>query len=518
MLAKKLFTIFFLTVCSFSVNAQYDLTVAADGSGTHTTVQAAINAAPTGLTAPYKIFIKNGKYKEKITVPSGKNFIQLIGQSVAGTILYFDDAAATAGGTSASSSVTISANDFSAFNITFANTYNYDAGVAAGVSGTQAVAMLINGDRSAFKNCRFQGDQDTLYSNKKAYFKNCYIDGIVDFIFGGGANIYDSCTIYPKTRTTGGSSYITAANTPIGQTYGYVFRDSKIISNPGNTMYVLGRPWQNSGTGPYAENKVVLIKTVLNSNITAPGWSTWDAGTQTSSITYAEYQSKFFNGSAVDISGRVAWSQQLNNTQAANYTNANVLGGWDPCTAYPGMCSAGPTDIAVSNFIGTKGVGTASFKWNLSWGMSTVKFEIYRSLVRAGSYTKIGEVTSANDTTYNHNFIDGSFPPGQVYYYLLASKAGLTSHNTDTVMLSTKPTISVNAALGSFQQGGGMPSASQTYTVNGVNLVDNVVISAPASYEISTNNTSWVTSSNSITLVQTGGVLANTTIYATNYC
>ena len=518
MFIQKIITCVCVTFFSVSVSAQtYDLIVAANGSGNYTTVQAAINAVPSGQIVPYRIFIKNGKYREKITVPSTKTFVQLIGESVANTILFYDDASANAGGTSASGSFTVSANDFSAFNITFSNTYDYDAGVAAGVAGTQAVAVVINGDRSAFKNCRFHGNQDTLYSNKKAYFKNCYIDGIVDFIFGGGANIYDSCTIYPKTRTTGGSSYITAANTPSGQAYGYVFRDSKIIGNPGGTNYVMGRPWQNStgSSTPYAENKVVMINTILNSNISAAGWSTWDAGTNTALITYAEYQSKYFDGSAVPVNGRVSWSQQFNSTQAATYSNANVLAGWDPCTVYAGMCSAAATEIAVSNFIGTKGVGTANFKWNLSWGINQVKFEIFRSLIRSGTYTKIGEVTSANDTTYNHSFLDNAFPPGQqVYYYLVASKAGQSSHNTDTLMLSTKPTISVNAALGSFQQGGGLPSASQTYTVNGVNLSDNIIITPPVNYEISINNTSWVTSSNSITLLQTNGVVANTTIYA----
>lgn len=496
MIYKKIFTILFCLLCAAGAMAQYDLTVAQDGTGNFTTVQAAINAAPAGAAVPYRIFIKNGKYREKINVPSAKTFIQITGESVANTIIYFDDAAYMAGGTSGSASFTVNANDFSALNITFANTYDYDAGVAAGQANLQGVAVLVNGDRAAFKNCRFLGNRDTLYQNKKGYYKNCYIDGIIDFIFGGGAVIFDSCTIYPKTRTTGGSSYITAANTPAGQAYGYVFRDCKVIGNPGGTSYVLGRPWQNStgSTVPYAENKVVFINSILNQNISPAGWSTWDAGTNTSLITFGEYQSKFFNGAPVDVTARVPWSLQLNAAQAADYTNANVLGGWNPCTAYANFCDPAQAYIAISNFIGTKGTGTATFKWNQSWGMDAVKFELYRSLIRNGSYTKIGEVTSPNDTTYNYSFIDNAMPTGQqVYYYLLASKAGLQSHFSDTLLISTKPTIGVNASLGSFQQGGGTPSASQTYLVNGTNLSDNINISAPANYEISLNGTSWNT-------------------------
>jgi pectin methylesterase-like acyl-CoA thioesterase len=516
MISKKLLLIFFFSLAFSCAFAQYDLIVAQDGSGNYTTLQAAVNAAPAGLTTPYKIFIKNGRYREKINIPSTKTFIQLIGESVANTIVYYDDAAYMAGGTSGSASFTVNANDFSALNITFANTYDYDAGVAGGQTNIQAVAVLVNGDRVAFKNCRFLGNQDTLYQNKKGYYKNCYIDGIIDFIFGGGAAIFDSCTVYPKTRTTGGSSYITAANTPAGQAYGYVFRDCKVIGNPGATSYVMGRPWQNStgSTIPYAENKVVFINSILNANISPAGWSTWDAGTNTALITFGEYQSKYFNNAAVDVSGRVPWSMQLNATQAADYSNANVLAGWNPCTAYANFCDPAPTYIAVSNFTGTKGTGTATFKWNQSWGMDQVKFELFRSLVRNGTYTKIGEVTSPNDTTYNYAYTDNALPPGQqVYYYLLASKAGNASHNTDTLLISSKPTIGVNSSLGNFQQGGGVPSAAQTYIVNGVNLSDNIIITAPANFEISLNGTSWNSSSSPITLVPSSGVIANTTIY-----
>ena len=42
----------------------YDLTVAKDGTGNYTTVQAAIDAAPAGRTTAFTIFIKNGRYKE----------------------------------------------------------------------------------------------------------------------------------------------------------------------------------------------------------------------------------------------------------------------------------------------------------------------------------------------------------------------------------------------------------------------------------------------------------------------
>jgi len=79
-LQKKMgVTIAFMLLSALSSSLYaYDVIVAKDGTGNFTTVQAAINAAPTGRTMPYTIFIKNGKYREKDTIPASKPFIQLL--------------------------------------------------------------------------------------------------------------------------------------------------------------------------------------------------------------------------------------------------------------------------------------------------------------------------------------------------------------------------------------------------------------------------------------------------------
>ncbi|HEY6505703.1 MAG TPA: pectinesterase family protein [Chitinophagaceae bacterium] len=492
------------------------LVVAQDGSGDYTTVQAAINAAPAGLTAPFIIFIKNGKYYEKITIPSNKPFIHLVGESVANVILYYDDGASDplpgggTVGTQNSASFTVNATDFAALNITFANTYG---------DGTQGVAVLVNNDRAVFKNCRFLGNQDTLYikgsGTPRHYFKNCYIDGNVDFIFGSSVAVFDSTVVYPKSRTTAGSSYITAANTPAGQTYGYVFRDCKIPNNTGATSYVLGRPWQNStGSSPFANNKVVFLNTMMGSSISPAGWSIWDAGTNTSLIYYGEYQSKFFNGTPVNVSQRVPWSFQLNATEAASYTNANLFGAWDPCAVNSSVCINASRDIAISNFRGAKGATNSVFDWNISWAMDQIKYELYRSATRASGYTKIGEVTATNDTAVNFQMTDAFPVAGSSYFYYVAgSKTGFTSHITDTVEISSVPTIITTGTLQPFIQNVGTPSTSQNITVSGENLLGNVTLIPPVNFEISSNGGStWTTNPATIDLAPTGNNLAATTI------
>lgn len=492
------------------------LVVAQDGSGDFRTVQAAIDAAPTGRTTPFIIFIKNGKYKEKITIPSNKPFIQLYGESVANVILYYTDGASDplpgggTVGTQNSASFTVNANDFAAFNITFQNTWG---------DGTQAVAVLVNADRAVFKNCRFLGNQDTLYIKgsgaPRHYFKDCYIDGNIDFIFGSSIALFDSTVVYPKSRTTSGSSYITAANTPPGQAYGYVFRDCKIPNNTGATAYVLGRPWQNStGSSPLANNKVVFLNTMMGTTVTPAGWSTWDAGTNTALIYYGEYKSKYFNGTPIDVSLRVPWSFQLNATEAGTYTNANLFGTWDPCTVGATVCTSQPRDIAISNFRGAK-VGTNSvFDWNISWAMNQLKYELYRSATRTSGYTKISEIIASNDTAINFQLTDVLPAAGSSYfYYLVGSKPGLASHVTDTLEISGIPTITTAGTLQPFIQSVGTPSASQNVTVAGENLIANVVLTPPAKFEISSDGgTTWTANPSTISLAPTGNTLAAATI------
>lgn len=495
----------------------FDLTVAQDGTGNFTTVQAAVNAAPAGRTAAFTIFIKNGRYKEKITVPANKPFLQLVGQSVANTVLTFDDFSGKpmpgggTYGTSNSASVIVNANDFSALNLTFENTTG---------DAPQALAINVSGDRAAFRNCRFLGGQDTVLAQGvgyKHYFRNCYIDGTVDFIFGSSIAVFDRCVIYAKTRRDGLSgSYITAANTQAGQAHGYVFRNCIIPANQGTTSYVLGRPWQNStGSSPVAHNKVVFLKTTMGAGVVKPeGWAAWDAGTNTALITYAEFQSRNFRGGLVNVGQRVAWSRQLAVADTAQYATAAVLGSWDPCAVATDVCAPFTPSIAATNFRGVKGATATAFTWNASWGIALVQYELMRSATRRGTYAAVGQLTAASDTIYNFQATNVLPAAGAAYYYYVrATKAGLATHISDTVDISRVPTLVAPATLPAFTQYNAGASAPRTYQLTGENLTGPVTLTAPAGFELSVNGgTTWSGSAAPITLTPANNVIPTTTV------
>ncbi len=295
------------------------LIVAQDGTGDFKTVQEAFNAVPLNNTKAVLIRIKKGIYKEKLTLDSTKNHVTIMGEDAESTVLTYDDfsgkvtVGGTKLGTTTSTSTRIVANDFTAIDITFAN--------SAGPVG-QAVAMLVDGDKARFVNCRFLGFQDTLYPKREGtrqYYKNCYIEGTVDFIFGWAIAYFQNCRI--SSKLSGG--YFTAASTPQGQAYGYVFNQCELDGESPEASIYLGRPWRD-----YAQT--VFLNCNLSKVVKPEGWHNWDKPNAEKTAFYAEYRSK---GAGANPKARVSWAKQLTAEEAKNYTVAQVLGGkdhWDP--------------------------------------------------------------------------------------------------------------------------------------------------------------------------------------------
>ena len=291
----------------------YDFVVAKDGSGDFFTVQEAINAAPDYCKQDETtIYIKDGVYEEKVTIPTNKQKLHLIGQSAENTIITWNDYAKKLGstgyemGTSATSTVFLYASDFLAENLTIQNTSGEGKNIA------QACAITVDADRVAFINCRFLANQDTIYTygkGQRQYFRNCWIEGTTDFIFGASTCWFEDCTILSKK-----DSYVTAASTPQNEEFGYVFMNCRLIHDANTTKVYLGRPWRS-----YA--KTVFISCELGDHIRPEGWHNWDKPYAEKTTFYAEYGSKGPGAEGV----RVKWSHAINKKELKKYTPENVL-------------------------------------------------------------------------------------------------------------------------------------------------------------------------------------------------
>ncbi|MEN0036830.1 MAG: pectinesterase family protein [Cellvibrio sp.] len=298
-----------------SITNQPILRVAADGSGQYRTLQAALNTLSNSNTTPTQIRIKPGTYREKLSVT--KPFVTFCGETgkTSSTILTYNDGASTSNGnggtigTSGSASVTIKANDVSMENITIENSFGV---------GSQAVALLAQGQRLQFRNCRLLGNQDTLYTHSGTqYYRNCHIQGTVDFIFGAATAVFDNNTIH----SVGGGSALTAPSTEQNVPFGLVFLGGKVTaaSNVSKGSVALGRNWRPYGAAAY-------IRTELGQHISAVGWVKMSENT----LDTARFSEYLTTGAGANTSARAPQSKQLTAAQAATYTISNIFGFWTP--------------------------------------------------------------------------------------------------------------------------------------------------------------------------------------------
>jgi len=73
-----------------------------------------------------------------------------------------------------------------------------------------------------------------------------------------------------------------------------------------------------------------------------------------------------------------------------------------------------------------------------------------------------------------------------------------------------EPTINVSASLTNFSATAGSASVSQSFSAGGTALTDDILVTAPADYEVSTNNTAFAAS---VTLFASGGTVSATAVY-----
>lgn len=311
-------TLFFavLLFCTAQLFAQTNLFVATDGSAQFSTVQSAIMSVPSGSREnPVVIHLAPGTYTELIYIQREKRFFKLVGTNPTNTILSFNlyagitNAEGKPIGTFKTPSTTIDADDFSAENLTFEN--------SAGPVG-QALSIRVDGDRAAFRNCRFLGWQDTILLNRgRQYFENCYVCGHVDFIFGAATAWFEKCEIHSLR-----DGCLTAASTPVDTAFGYVFNNCKITGEPGVKTF-LGRPWRI-----YAST--IFLNCEMSEVVRPEGWNDWKKPEAHTTARYAEFNSI---GDGACPTNRPDWIKQLSAAAAKKITAEKVLGsadGWNP--------------------------------------------------------------------------------------------------------------------------------------------------------------------------------------------
>nr|CAB3477715.1 unnamed protein product [Digitaria exilis] len=284
------------------------VTVDQSGRGDHRRIQDAIDAAPANddySGSSVVIRIKPGVYRqveEKVVVD--KPGITLVGTSASSTVITWNESWATA----ESPTVSVLASDFITKRITFQNTF--------GTSGP-AVAMRVAGDRAAFYGCRFVSFQDTLLDDTgRHYYRGCYVQGGTDFIFGNGKALFDKCHLHSTSPPGAGGAFTAHRRSSESEDTGFSFVGCK-LTGLGVGTSILGRPW-----GPYS--RVVFALSFMSSTVRPEGWDDWSDPAKQRTAFYGQYQC-YGEGSKTD--GRVAWSHDMSQAQAAPFITKAWVGG-----------------------------------------------------------------------------------------------------------------------------------------------------------------------------------------------
>lgn len=297
------------------------LVVSRDGTGEFRTIDEAIEVCRAFMDYTKVIYVKKGVYKEKLIIPSWLTNITICGEDRDNTIITWDDhanikmpvggldsEAAVKGkpmGTFRTYTLKVQGSYITLKDITFENN-------AAKLG--QAVALHTEGDHILVQNCRLLGNQDTVYTGvggTRVAFYDCYIEGTTDFIFGPSIAWFQNCEIHSKAN-----SYITAASTPAGQKYGYVFYKCRLTADKDVDKVYLGRPWR-----PFAAT--IFMDCELGKHIRPEGWHNWNNAKNEETARYAEYGNK---GEGASTKNRVKWSKQLSKKEAAKVTLLNAFG------------------------------------------------------------------------------------------------------------------------------------------------------------------------------------------------
>ncbi|TQE19382.1 pectinesterase family protein [Streptomyces ipomoeae] len=218
-------------------------------------VQAAVDA----VDGPgWTIVVHPGTYREVVDIPAEKGELTLRGASrdPRAAVIVFDRANGTPRpeggtyGTAGSATFTSAAPGLTVRDLTIAN--DWLRADHPDITGTQAVAAYITGDRSHFERVRLLAHQDTLFADTTAltafdrqYYRDCYIEGDVDFVFGRATAVFEGCRFHTLQRDVAFTpkGMVFAPSTARANPYGFLALRGRITSGAEDGAYKIARPW-----------------------------------------------------------------------------------------------------------------------------------------------------------------------------------------------------------------------------------------------------------------------------------
>ncbi|XP_073311256.1 pectinesterase 3 [Primulina huaijiensis] len=305
-------------------NPKPNVTVAKDGSGDVTTLNAAVARIPKKSKTRFVIYVKAGTYLENVVLDKSYTNVMMYGDGKDVSIISGSKNFVDGTPTFSTATVGVAGQGFIARDIGFKNT--------AGPSKHQAVAFRSGSDQSVFYRCKFDAFQDTLYPHSnRQFYRQCDIIGTVDFIFGNSAVVLQNCSIFPRQPNPNQFVTITAQGKvdPNQNTGISIQRCTMSPFDKLTAQTYLGRPWKAYAT-------TVVMQTNIGGFLNPLGWARWVQNSDPpKTIFYAEYQN---TGPGASTRDRVKWAgykPSLSPAEANKYNVQSFIqgGSWLPATS-----------------------------------------------------------------------------------------------------------------------------------------------------------------------------------------
>ncbi|MEG0742214.1 MAG: pectinesterase family protein [Clostridia bacterium] len=316
------------------------LTISNDGQGDFRSLQAAVDSIPEHNQSHICLLLKSGVHREKVIL--NRDCVELIGED--GAVLVYGDCAVdrledgSARGAFLTATLLVTGRDVCLRNLTIQNDAELRCEAGA------AIALYAAGDRLTCYHCRLLGAHNTLYCgpmlwrlarhclphlvplgvenavdrppvNARQHYADCYFQGEVDCIFGPYRCWFERCTLHARK----GGGCFTAASTPEGQPYGFVFHTCKLEGDCARAEMYLGHPWREHAA-------VAFLECEMDACIHPLGFCNGIEPFQNVTRRLCEFGS---TGAGADTNARHPDMKLIRREEACRYTPKAVFGGRD---------------------------------------------------------------------------------------------------------------------------------------------------------------------------------------------
>ncbi|EXB56090.1 Putative pectinesterase/pectinesterase inhibitor 28 [Morus notabilis] len=307
-----------------------NIVVAKDGSGKYTTINEALKDIPRRSENTFVIYIKEGVYKEYVTIERNMTNLLIIGDGANKTRITGDKNFIDGFPTSLTATVVVLGDHFRARDIGFENT--------AGAHKHQAVALRVNADEAIFYRCAMDGYQDTLYTHaKRQFYRDCNVSGTIDFVFGDAAAVFQNCRFIVRRPMDNQQCIVTAqGRKERRQPSAIIIQNGTFVADPDyypvrfELPAYLGRPWKEF-------SRTIIMESFIDDLIQPRGWLPWAGDFGLRTCFYTEFGNR--GPGAVEPSRRAKWKGVKNITakHARDFTPGSFFKGdwWIKRTGIP---------------------------------------------------------------------------------------------------------------------------------------------------------------------------------------